>query len=774
LHYDVKGKLSKLFRRKRRNYIVRTATTFSLFFVALIILSSFSIITLKNDEVETELRNAYGAVLRQVQIYCDTNIINKVSFQLYENLESNNLLVTRFLEKSENDRTSTLLEIYDFSVGLVKLNEYIHSLYLYREADDSLISSEQGYITHATTDSKYQSLYNSIVLRDLMRSGSRSKWYTAEENRRLLENEDSPYLRSYVPTLTYGVLLPYSRAVSRKTGCLIVNIDEGAIKSAMRQFMGNNQSILMLVDESLQPVVIEGDASIATGLLAGMDDLILQYESGSRQQSFDAVSYNLAWTSSTYGGWHYIYAAPDSMIRQQILRSTYYALLILLAITLLASVGFTLISRRMLRPIQNLSEWAANQSFLVTHPGRNVFESLRSRFADLEDTILKNEESIINRSANDLIYGAADINEIKTRLNLVNIRFENGPYCLVGFHVDQNNMKESDNVQREFVLYNAMQIINRILADQFEYTYSSIATNRIVYIIQIAPAERVFKLSRLLEEEILRNLGHMFNIYLSLPEGDLRKMPEQLRKMNAGFQYGFLFGSGRLFRQEQIDLHEKSTLKLPLEQYGLALAKPVQHSVHEALADLRQTVYAGTFSVTAVRTGLLKAFQMLHHAMHEQDPDFMRKNEDSLLAAYVQLSSLDEHTDWLNDLVSQFYDRMASAEDAVQANFAGKLIDYIDENILSNISLSSVSEAFEVSAGHMSRIFRQSFGVTFQEYVKDKKLRKAAEILIKNEKVEMQELALCLGYVNMTYFIKVFKEKFGLTPLQYRRTHKHM
>jgi len=90
------------------------------------------------------------------------------------------------------------------------------------------------------------------------------------------------------------------------------------------------------------------------------------------------------------------------------------------------------------------------------------------------------------------------------------------------------------------------------------------------------------------------------------------------------------------------------------------------------------------------------------------------------------------------------------------------------------ISLNSVAEHYSISASHLSKMFKEAFGVNFSVFVTEQKLIKAKELLLEDASLKVIEIANKLGYQNSPYFISIFKEKYGMTPTKYRKKHTNL
>ena len=93
---------------------------------------------------------------------------------------------------------------------------------------------------------------------------------------------------------------------------------------------------------------------------------------------------------------------------------------------------------------------------------------------------------------------------------------------------------------------------------------------------------------------------------------------------------------------------------------------------------------------------------------------------------------------------------------------------YIDENYTDgNISLNSVAQAINISANYLSAMFSQKMGVSFVEYLTQKRMARARQLLRQTGK-RSGEIASEVGYRDPRYFSFVFKKTQGCTPKAYR------
>lgn len=96
---------------------------------------------------------------------------------------------------------------------------------------------------------------------------------------------------------------------------------------------------------------------------------------------------------------------------------------------------------------------------------------------------------------------------------------------------------------------------------------------------------------------------------------------------------------------------------------------------------------------------------------------------------------------------------------------------YIDSNY-KTASLSCIAEDFKQPLPSLSRLIKKSTGYTFQELLMRKRFQKAVMFLVETE-LPVEEIAVNIGYENQSYFYRQFIKRYGMTPNEYRKLHKH-
>ncbi len=94
--------------------------------------------------------------------------------------------------------------------------------------------------------------------------------------------------------------------------------------------------------------------------------------------------------------------------------------------------------------------------------------------------------------------------------------------------------------------------------------------------------------------------------------------------------------------------------------------------------------------------------------------------------------------------------------------------EYFNRYYVGGASLSELALVLSLSKKQTERAVRGCFGVGFREHLLRLRIKSACELLSGSDK-EMREIAEAVGYSSYNGFYKIFKERVGTSPEQYRR-----
>jgi len=98
-----------------------------------------------------------------------------------------------------------------------------------------------------------------------------------------------------------------------------------------------------------------------------------------------------------------------------------------------------------------------------------------------------------------------------------------------------------------------------------------------------------------------------------------------------------------------------------------------------------------------------------------------------------------------------------------------EILDFMDKHLCTmEMSLAFVAEHFDIRPSYLSTFFKESMGVNFITYIQDKRMEHA-KCMLAETVMSIQQIAVGVGYSDVTSFTKKFSSKYGMPPGAYRK-----
>lgn len=99
------------------------------------------------------------------------------------------------------------------------------------------------------------------------------------------------------------------------------------------------------------------------------------------------------------------------------------------------------------------------------------------------------------------------------------------------------------------------------------------------------------------------------------------------------------------------------------------------------------------------------------------------------------------------------------------------LFDCINNNYMKKITLKEIALELNYSVPYLSRLFREKYGVTFENYLQRVRVEHGCRLLANTDK-KVIEIAECVGYSDLKFFSEIFKRFTKLSPREYRKLYR--
>ncbi len=112
-------------------------------------------------------------------------------------------------------------------------------------------------------------------------------------------------------------------------------------------------------------------------------------------------------------------------------------------------------------------------------------------------------------------------------------------------------------------------------------------------------------------------------------------------------------------------------------------------------------------------------------------------------------------------------DKITVGEDNVNNDILVRTYEFIEENYKEG-ELTDLANKLGYELSWLSREIKTLTGQTYTEIVQTKRLNQTV-FLLKNTSLSVADIGYNVGYNNLSYFYKIFKNKYGVSPKEYRK-----
>lgn len=145
---------------------------------------------------------------------------------------------------------------------------------------------------------------------------------------------------------------------------------------------------------------------------------------------------------------------------------------------------------------------------------------------------------------------------------------------------------------------------------------------------------------------------------------------------------------------------------------------------------------------------------------------------DQMQKAWERLKRMQEHDPTESGVFFEGQLQMSENDAAAMAegeqNVVQTIMDYIQENLWSEIRKEDITDLVHLNGDYVTRLFKKETGMSIKSYVIRQKMLEAQRLL-RTTKLSVSNVAVQLGYNNFSHFSAQYKREFGITPAEEQR-----
>ena len=183
------------------------------------------------------------------------------------------------------------------------------------------------------------------------------------------------------------------------------------------------------------------------------------------------------------------------------------------------------------------------------------------------------------------------------------------------------------------------------------------------------------------------------------------------------------------------------------------------HTCHAGLVDVAVPIYDGDRLLGYIILGQMKS-----------DTGFT--GDERLRPLYDSLPLYSEAQIRAISSVAEMLARTVLFENLLHPSYRRGIeeaISYIDAHLSERLTVSTIAKSTYVSKTALYEAFHKQFSCTVGEYVNDRRLSRSRELL-QGTAQSVEAIAQAVGFASTAYYSRMFKKKYGVSPLRFRQS----
>lgn len=275
-------------------------------------------------------------------------------------------------------------------------------------------------------------------------------------------------------------------------------------------------------------------------------------------------------------------------------------------------------------------------------------------------------------------------------------------------------------------------------------------------------------------QTVQRTLGQVLKIQMAFLLGAACDNPHQLKQTLCSLlkadEQRFYLSKGEIVKWQK-EAEFASGLLAMYDQAAAEIREAIMakdsKKIGLSASKWEDRIRLSRYASEEVRDWVLKLLIDMRLKLHAMLFSSQTLTAEKLHKEIVYFDSLWDLFQWFH---AQLLSYIAAREEALPVSKRREVTEackYVSMNLGKRITLEEVAAHLHMNPSYFSRFFKKETGLTFIEYVTDRKIDRAKELLDQTN-YYVSEICEMLGYDNQSYFIKTFKAQTGLTPTEYR------
>lgn len=324
------------------------------------------------------------------------------------------------------------------------------------------------------------------------------------------------------------------------------------------------------------------------------------------------------------------------------------------------------------------------------------------------------------------------------------------------------NWRDSSLIDQHADIYQQLSAI--LVANGISYL-TQLETNRFGFLLESQPLATLKETLNALEKE-LKELTFMttFNFYIGLERPLFNQFHLSIEAAERMLEYFSLIATNGSYFYDEFDnspaesISEADLFKTLDSAIDLRDKQLIKAQIKAIFQEVMSYETSSAYLANIAYVMMLKLFQGFHKVYLDE------------FQAYVHKLNHVNHVDEMIALLLSGVDHVFSEAKVLHYSaITRNVLDIVNNSYQESLSLKSISKTLHVNTAYLGQLFQKELGVSFSEYLNNYRMQVAKQQLSQtSESIEV--IAFGVGFKDVSYFSRKFKQLFNQTPNDYRLT----
>lgn len=529
-------------------------------------------------------------------------------------------------------------------------------------------------------------------------------------------------------------------------------------------FDNQSDNIKLVLDQNFKVVYSNSEQFIVTQQLHKSFDPagnMKDRDSGYYLTDIDGVKSVIMFTSADKHNWRYISILKYDVLLAQVNRMQTISIIITVMIAVAGMLTAYIFSRRLSIPITSMSKdvkklQGENLKLWKAVKNRRISELLENGGWDNKGNQITGQEflSLIGMEA-----AAAK------KLLILCIRPDNYKVLL-----------ETQGIEAlRTYMFAAMNILSELLGTETKMFNLDMESDKNLLILQQEDnlhTDYLREQIKQMQTYVKNYYDISFSVLVSKPETNPDKVYDLYKQLEETITRSIFFGTGYLVFAADMGVKDDSHYEYP-EPKEKQFFEYLMLGKAEAAKKIYEEIITETYQYPVIIYNMV--ISRLVFVIDKVVSTFQKNGNESSFSNYFAVSSLIQDTDTITLRNQKFYDLFYGIQRELEKRKSDKselLVEKINvmienEYTKGSFSLDYLADSIGMSTAYMCRLYKQYTGITIIDRLAFLRMKKARELLLDTQ-LPVNEVAERVGYLNPTYFYRVFKKENGVTPKEFR------